>query len=161
MMKDEHIIDMLEQAPLAALSESELNMIGAHTRVCRVCLQAYEAAQLSTLLVKERAAETFEPSPFFQTRVLAALRERQAAGSPLKMWKAAKALVSAMTATVAALAVLTFVVPADTNEIRQVASNGYSAEEVILDQESSSAAEQMSYEQVLATIYAADDIEAR
>lgn len=159
-MKDEHIIDILEQAPLAALSESELNLIRAHTRVCRVCLQAYEAAQLSTLLVKERAAESLEPSPFFQTRVLAALRERQAAGSPLKMWKAAKALVSAMAATVAALAVLTFVVPADTNDVRQVASNSYSAEEVILDQDSSSP-EQMSYEQVLATIYSADDNEAR
>jgi hypothetical protein len=159
-MKDEHIIYVLEQAPLAALSESELNLIRAHTSVCHVCLQAYEAAQLSTLLVKERAAATLEPPPFFQTRVLAALRERQAAGNPLKMWKAAKALVSAMAATVAALAVLTFVVPGDSgSEFRPVASNSYSAEEVILDQDGSSP--EMSYEQVLATIYSADDNESR
>lgn len=158
-MKEEHIIDMLEQAPLARLSESELNTIRAHTSVCQACSKAYEAAQWSTLLVKERAAETFEPSPFFQTRVMATWRERQAVGSPLKMWKAAKALISAMAATVAALAVLTFVVP-DASTEQPLAANGYSAEEVIMGQENSSP-EQLSYEQVLATLYSADDNEAR
>jgi uncharacterized protein YcaQ len=160
MMKEEHIIELLEQAPLAALSEVELNTIRAHASVCQSCLKAYEAAQLATLLVKERAAETFEPSPFFQTRVMATWRERQTVGSPLRMWKAAKTLVSAMAATVAALAVLTFVVPNAGTEFPPVAASGYSAEEVIMGQESSSA-EQMSYEQVLATLYAADDNEAR
>ena len=159
-MKEIHIIELLEQAPLARLSESELNTIRAHTSVCQSCAKAYEAAQLSTLLVKERAAETFEPSPFFQTRVMATWRERQNVASPLKMWKAAKALVSAMAATVAALAVLTFVVPDAGTEFEPRAANGYSAEEVIMGQEISSA-EQMSYEQVLTTLYAAEDNEAR
>jgi hypothetical protein len=138
-----------------------LNTIRAHTSVCQACSSAYEAAQLSTLLVKERAAETVEPSPFFQTRMMAAWRERQAGNSPLRMWKAAKALVSAMAATVAALAVLTFVVPPDTStEFQPIATNGYSAEEVIMGQDGSSP-EQMSYEQVLSTLYSADDNETR
>lgn len=158
-MKEVHIIELLEQAPLAALSESELNTIRAHTSVCQSCSKAYEAAQLSTLLVKERAAETFEPAPFFQTRVMAAWRERQNVASPLRMWKAAKTLVSAMAATVAALAVLTFVVPDTSTEFQPVAANGYSAEEIIMG--GSSSPEQMSYEQVLATLYSAEDDEAR
>jgi hypothetical protein len=160
MMKEVHIIELLEQAPLARLSEAELNTIRAHASVCQSCSNAYEAAQLSTLLVKERAAETVEPSPFFQTRVMAAWRERQNVASPLRMWKAAKTLVSAMAATVAALAVLTFVVPDTSTELQPLAANGYSAEEVIMGQESSSP-EQMSYEQVLSTLYATDDNEAR
>ncbi len=159
-MKEVHIIELLEQAPLAALSEGELNTIRAHTSACEACSKAYEAAQLATLLVKERAAETIEPSPFFQTRVMATWRERQTVSSPLRMWKAAKTLVSAMAATVAALAVLTFVVPSAGTEFPPVAANGYSAEEVIMGQESSSS-EQMSYEQVLATLYASEDNETR
>ncbi len=159
-MKEEHIIDVLESTSLAALNEGELNTIRAHVSVCQACAKAYEAAQLSTLLIRERAAEAVEPSPFFQTRVMAAWRERQAGNSPLRMWKAAKALVSAMAATVAALAVLTFVVPDTGSEVQQVASNGYSAEEVILGQEGSSP-EQMSYEQVLTTLYSAEDNETR
>jgi hypothetical protein len=160
MMNEEHIIDVLERAPLAALSESEVNLIRSHANGCHACLKAYEAAQLSTLLVKERAAATVEPSPFFQTRVLAALRERQAGNSPLRMWKAAKALVSAMAATVAALAVLTFIAPDSGAEFQPLAANSYSAEELILEQDGSSP-EQMSYEQVLSTLYAADDNETK
>lgn len=160
-MKEQHIIEVLERAPLAALSEDEVNMIRAHTSDCHACRKAYEGAQLSTLLVKERAAETIEPSPFFQTRVMAALRERQAGSSPLRMWKAAKALVSAMAVTVAALAVLTFVAPQDTgSELQPVASNSYSAEEIILGQDGSTP-EQISDEQVLSTLYSADDNETK
>ena len=160
-MKEEHIIDVLERSALAALSEGELNTIREHSSNCVACAQAYEAAQLATLLVRQRAAETVEPSPFFQTRVMAAWRERQVSNSPLRMWKAAKALVSAMAATVATLSVLTLIVPMDTGtELQPVAANTYSAEELILDQDSSSP-EQISDEQVLTTLYAADDNEKR
>lgn len=160
-MKDEHIIDFLEQTPLPMLSESDVAMIRTHARGCQPCQEAYEAALLSTLLLKERAAENVAPPPFFQTRVLAALRERQAGNSLWRMWKSAGALVSAMAVTVAALATLTFVAPAETGtDLQQLATNGYSAEEVILDQEDSPQ-EQMSYEQVLSTIYSADDKEAQ
>ena len=98
---------------------------------------------------------------FFQTRVLAAMRERQAGSSLWRMWKSAGALVSAMAVTVAALATLTFVAPAESGtDLQRLATNGYSAEELILDQEDLQP-EQMSYEQVLSTIYSADDNEAQ
>ncbi len=78
-MKDEHVISILESKPLGALNENDLGLIHAHSALCESCRQACEAAQVSAMLLRERAAENFEPPPFFQTRVLAALRERQTA----------------------------------------------------------------------------------
>lgn len=161
-MRDEHIISLIENAPLASLSESDLIAIRAHADHCSDCLRALQAAQISALLLKERAAEAFEPSPFFHTRVMATLRERQANGSWAnnwalgRMWRAAGALASTMVATVAALAVLTFVIPGSqvTSEPQQVISlsNNYSAEEVLLNQ-SEQPDEPVSDAQVLNTIY--------
>ena len=165
-MREEHIINILESAPLGSLDESELVAVRAHARVCAECGRAYEAAQISTLLLRERAAETFEPSPFFQTRVLAALRERQAEAELSgfrRLWKAAGALVSSMAVTVAALAALTFI-PAGTQtdpvSPEVAAVNLYSAEDVLLD-EADLAGDQMSYEQVLTTLYESGEDAAR
>lgn len=163
-MRDEHIIGMIENTPLSGLSESELTSIRAHTDACAECLRAFEAAQISTLLLRERVAETIEPSPFFQTRVLAALRERQAASEVSafrRLWNATGALVSSMAMTVAALAVITIFAPGSqpATASQEVASvyDSYSAEEVILDQGDAAAVEQMSYGQVLSTLYESDD----
>jgi anti-sigma-K factor RskA len=161
-MRDEHIISLIENAPLASLSENDLTAIRAHTDNCSDCLRAFQAAQISALLLKERAAVVFEPSPFFHTRVMATLRERQANGSWSlgRMWRAAGALASTMVATVAALAVLTFVIPGSqvTSGPQQVSSlsNGYSAEEVLLNQ-SEQYDEPLSDAQVLNTIYDGED----
>lgn len=161
-MRDEHIINIIENAPLSSLSESELANIRAHTDQCADCRRAFEAAHISALLLKERVAEIVEPSPFFQTRVLAALRERQAANETSvlrRLWNATGALVSSMAATVAALAILTVFAPGSqpASDLKEVASayNSYSAEEVLFDQ-SVLPADQMSYEQVLATLYESD-----
>jgi anti-sigma-K factor RskA len=164
-MQDEHITGLLEGAPFASLSERELATIKAHTAACSACQRAYEAARLSALLLKERATESVEPSPFFQTRVLAALRERQAneAWSFARLWKSAGALVSSMAALVALLAGLTFLAPATqptTTQTLATVSNPYSAEDVVLAQDDSSS-EQMTDGQVLTTIYAADDDQTR
>jgi biotin carboxyl carrier protein len=168
-MRDEHIISLIESAPLASLSENDLTAIRAHTDQCSGCLRAFQAAQVSALLLQERAAETFEPSPFFHTRVLATLRERQAANGSWanswalgRLWQTAGALASSMVATVAALAVLTFVIPgsqvASGQQLSSLANN-YSAEEVILDQ-NPQPDEQLSDGQLLTTIYSGEE-EAR
>jgi hypothetical protein len=162
-MRDEHIIGIIENAPLSALSESELAHVRAHAGRCAECLRAFEAARVSTLLLRERAAETVEPTPFFQTRVLAALRERQAAGEVSafrRLWNATGALVSSMAATVAALAVLTLFAPdsptATVTPEMASAYNSYTAEEVLFDQ-GEAPADQMSYGQVLSTLYESDE----
>ncbi|HEX8139341.1 MAG TPA: hypothetical protein VF544_17395 [Pyrinomonadaceae bacterium] len=151
-------MSIIESAPLNALSESDVAKIRAHTQSCPECLRAFEAAQLSALLLRERAAVEAEPSPFFQTRVLAALRERQAQGAGLsfkRLWKATGALVSTMAAGVAALALLTIFAPGPQPTVgpqSQQAYSAYSAERVIFEREALPE-DQMSYGQVLATLY--------
>ena len=158
-MRDEHIISLIENTSLASLSENDLTMIRAHTKDCSNCFRAFEAAQVSLRLLKERAAvqasSDFGPSPFFHTRVLATLRERQAVNDSWafgRLWRAAGALASSMVVTVATLAFLTFVIP-DT-QLASVSQTGPSAEEVILDQAQS---EEVSEGQVLTTIYGGDE----
>jgi len=156
-MKDKHIINLLESGPLAELSESDLSEVRSHAGECAGCHQAFEAAQIAALLLKERAAETFEPSPFFHTRVMATLRERQATNERWawsRMWRSAGALASSMVATVAALAVLTFVIPSQVTP-ETTALSAYSAEEVILNHGESD--DQVSDGQVLTTLYEADE----
>ena len=148
---DRHVTDILESAPFAELSETELASVRAHAVRCAV---------------KERAAAVFEPSPFFQTRVMAALRERQASNAPFsfaRLWKSAGALVASMAATVALLAGLTFVAPQTASETTtDVASvaNPYTADEVILNQ-AEAAGDDVTNDQVLSTIYEQDDDNAR
>jgi|GEM_PF-285081 len=185
-MTDKHITDILDSMALSDLSESDLESVRTHAALCSDCKRAYEAAQLSTLLLQARAAETFEPTvtyqhhpnfagslqaraaetfeptPFFQTRVLAALRERQAQSKSVfqRLWEASGALVTSMVATVALLAVLTFFVPGIQPATQQqeivTASSSYSADEVFFNQ-GESPAEQMSYEQVMATLYESEE----
>jgi hypothetical protein len=159
-MKDKHIINLLESAPLAELSETDLSEIRAHAAECAGCLQAFEATQIAALLLKERANETFEPSPFFHTRVMATLRERQATSEQWawsRMWRSAGALASSMVATVAALAVLTFVIPGQITTVTSEATalNAYSPEEVILNH--GEAEDLVSDGQVLTTLYGVEE----
>ena len=162
-MRDEHIKRLLDEAPLSSLGKAELAAVRAHVEGCEDCRRAASAAQLSTLMLKARAQEVFEPSPFFQTRVLAALRERRAAADEgwtlARLWKSAGLLVSSMTATTAALAVLTFVAPQEQVTAQQFsAATPYTAEALIFGE---AEAEQMTYEQVLTTLYGSEDEEAR
>jgi anti-sigma-K factor RskA len=157
-MNQEHIISLLDERPLADLSESELGTIRVHISDCAECRREYDAAQVSAFLLLERSAETFEPSPFFHTRVMATLRERQNANQAWawsRLWRAAGALASSMVVTVAALGVLTFVAPGNPEVIPDIAANSYSAEEVILNGET--ADEQSSDSQILKSLYGAED----
>jgi len=160
-MKDKHIIEILDSASIAHLSAGELSEVQAHVRDCVSCRNAYEAAQLAELVLQNRAQVTIEPSPFFQTRVMAALREQNAVESVpamFRLWNSAKALVSSMAVTTAVLAAFSFLSPATpvTSTTEQTASI-YSAESVVLGHNNDDA---LSYEQVLSAIYDEED-EAR
>jgi hypothetical protein len=158
-MKQNHIINLLESVPFASLSESDHREIRVHTTSCDGCARAYKAAVVSTSLLKEGAGEVFEPSPFFQTRVLAAIREQQSEVRGLaRLWRAAGALASSLAATVALLAVLSFMVPSTQTNADASAFNRYSAEEVILDQ-TEIAQGQVSDAEVLSALYQSDEDE--
>ena len=156
-----HITEILDNTPLANLSESELRTIRAHAATCVDCEQAFEAAMISALLIKERVSEAGENSlnanPFFQTRVLAAWREQQATdgGSAFRrLWNATGALVASMAATTAALAVLTFAVPANDATNQQTgALIPSSAEAVVLNQDQA----EISNDELIGAIYSDDD----
>jgi hypothetical protein len=158
-MKEHHIIEVIDSVALASLSQIELDEVKVHTRECATCRAAFEAAQLSALTIKQRAQVKIEPSPFFHTKVLAALRERQTVESVpayVRLWKSASALVSTMALATISLAVLTFVYPDPATAVTEQVIVADAAEAVILDQLD----EQLTYEQVLATIYDEED-EAR
>ncbi len=154
-MNEKHIIEVLDNTSIARLSEIELTEIRAHVKECLGCRDAFAAAQLSAAILKQRVQVVVEPSPFFQTRVMAALREQQAVESVpamFRLWKSAKVLVSSMAVTTAALAALSFALPATpAPSVEQAAA--LSAESVIMGQ----ASDEMTYEQVLSTIYADED----
>jgi hypothetical protein len=157
-----HITDILDNTPFAELSQGELQTIRAHAEDCSDCARAFAAAQLSAMLLKERTSAAAEralnANPFFQTRVLAAWREQQAAGSAWslrRLWNTTGALVASMAATTAMLAVLVFAAPAEgTNQV-QAAAVPYSAESVVFDQDQDDS--QMSNDQVISAVYDADE----
>jgi anti-sigma factor RsiW len=158
-MKEKHIINILESVPFASLSESDHREIRVHAANCDACARAYKTAVVATSLLREGAGEVFEPSPFFQTRVLAAIREQQSETRGLaRLWRAAGALVSSLTATVALLAVLSVMIPSTQSTAEAYLFNRYSAEDVILD-ESEIAQDQVSDAEVLSTLYQTDEDE--
>lgn len=151
-MKDKHIIEIIDSVAFASLSQIELDEVKSHTRECATCRTAFEAAQLSALVMKQRVQVKVEPSPFFHTKVLAALRERQSVESVpafVRLWKSASALVSTMALATVALAVMTFVYPDPATAVTEQVVAADTAEAVIFDQLD----EPLTYEQVLATIY--------
>lgn len=156
-MKEKHIIEILDGASLANLTKSEMETIRAHTKNCQECSRAFEAAQVSALMIKERVEETIEPSPFFHTRVMAAIRERKAAevSAFKRLWDAAGSFVYSMTAAVAVLVAVTFFSFGFQTEstTTQDSFAQYSAEEVLLTEESAASDEQLTDEEIFSAIY--------
>ena len=157
-MKDKHITEVLDNAALASLSQAELAEMRAHAQDCETCRRALAAARVSAVMIKERAQVVIEPSPFFQTRVMAAWREQQSVESVpaiLRLWRSSRALVSSLALGTVGLGILSFVIsaPATTTTLDQTASSAYSVDSVMFGQDD----EQLSYDQVLNAIYTDDE----
>jgi hypothetical protein len=155
-MNNNHIVNFLESRSLASLSAAELEMIQAHTAGCSECLLAYQAAQASLSLLQQRASVVVEPPPFFQTRVMAAIREQKLAPRRLgflNVWQTARPVIASIGAFVAMLLALTFfnnVEPA--SEPSDLASvNDSAAEWAMVD--SDDAGDEMTYSQALTVLY--------
>lgn len=164
-MRSEHILDILDGKAFGELSEIEKQTISAHTAQCKSCLHAFKAAQISSVLLKANAAQTFEPSPFFQTRVMANLREKQLSRNPFlafgRMWKASRTLVAMMTTIVAALIALTIFAP-EFNKVSSAsvsAFDSYSPDVVILNKRVTT--KEPTNEQVFQIIYESGNSEKK
>lgn len=141
-MKDRHIIEILDAARFAELGTDELKTVQNHCAECSNCRQAFDAAQISAVLLNVQASrETVQPSAFFQTKVLNALREKQAIRKPLaafgRWWQAAYPLVCSMLLIVITLGALTFLAPKSNADEAVSTYNLYSTDAVILNQKPS------------------------
>jgi hypothetical protein len=162
-MRDNHIITTLEEKSVSRLSEGEIAAIEAHTADCPRCLLAYEAAQTSSSIIRARASETIDVPPFFNTKVMASIKERElSAELPAleRMWRAAGALVSMMAALVVVLICLTIFNygPNSQPQSTEIASsqNVYSPEYVVFEG-GDTAGDNLAYDQVLGTMYDSED----
>ena len=160
-MRNEHILEILDEKAFSEISEAEKKSIESHTAKCSACLQAYQAAKITSLLLKTSVTQNFEPSPFFQKRVMASLREKQAKVSPLfafaRMWKASGTLVAMMITTVFVLVALTVFAP-NYNQVSGAtisASDNDSADIVILDGKMPT--KEPSNDQIFQIVYGADN----
>jgi hypothetical protein len=160
-MKNEHILDILDEKSFADFDEAEMSFIKAHAAQCVDCFQAFEAARISSVLLKTHAAESFEPSPFFQARVMANLREKQAKINPFaaltRLWKASASLVVMMITMVVALIALTIFAPnLNSSSAGNISSfDNYSTDMVIMNERLPG--REPTNEQVFQIIYASDN----
>ncbi len=155
-MKNEHILKLLEQQPISSLSDDERSRIEVHITTCSDCLRAYQAARASAALLRARAEELVEPSPYFGTRVMAALGE-SASGQEFTlaaMWRPIRAMVTSMVFFVAILVALTylnnFTSPTDSQYL-STDNSLYSPESVVL--ENGDLTGELTNSQVLLTLY--------
>ena len=157
MTRAEHIVDLLERGRLDRLTAAERARAEGHARGCASCARALEAARLADELVAARAESVLDMPPFFETRVLAALRERAGAADERsigRMWRAARALVLGMAAAVVLLAGAAYVTQP---EPPSPPSEMYTAEWRALET-SESSSDDLSDEQVVAILYDSENV---
>lgn len=161
-MPDKHIIRTLEEKPFDSLNGGEIASIESHIAFCGECKSAYDAACVAASLIHARAAERVQVGPFFNVRVMAAIRARRLSPeeAPLvRMWRAAGALVSGIAVLLAILVGMTiFSKSTDSQmELRMAASqNLYSPEYVVLEHGDPDD-EELANDQVVSTIYDLED----
>ena len=161
-MPDTHIIKMLEEKPFSSLSPADIARAESHTGSCDECKSAYNAARIAALLIEVRASEIVEVGPFFRTRVMATIRERQlSAEEPalIRMWRAASALVSSMGILLVILTGFTIFSASDlvmppTDVVSS--QNLYSPEYVVLDR-GGLGDDELANDQLIPTMYDLED----
>lgn len=154
-MKSEHILDILDKQRFDELSIAEKNLIENHSAECSSCSVAYKAARISSVLLTTSVAQNFEPSPFFHTRVLANLREKEIVKTPFfainRLWRASASLIALMVTIVLFLAITTIFAP----QSKVSAGEVDSAEIVII--EGRSPIRFLNNDQVFQEIYGTDN----
>lgn len=161
-MPDTHIIRTLEEKPFDSLSGDDIASVESHIAICDECKCAYDAARVAASFIQARTAETEDVGPFFNTRVMAAIRESRLSTeeAPLvRMWRAAGALVSTMAILVVMLAGMTiFSENPDSQTDLTIASsqNLYSPEYVVLER-GNLGDDELANDQVVSTIYDLED----
>jgi hypothetical protein len=155
-MMERHIIEILDEKGLGALDAAELDTVRAHASHCADCRCGLEAARVSGALLTARAAVPLpEPSAFFQSKVLAAIREKQNLRKPIeafrRWWQVAYPMVCSMLFVVITLALLTVLAPRPDSAQAASTYRLYSTDSIILNQ---NPPRSITNEQALEVIYA-------
>jgi|SRR5215471_11904517 len=162
-MAENHIIDLLDAKPFIDLSDAERSTVDSHVVTCIKCRSAYESSRIASSLIETRTSETTEAGSFFKTRVMAEIRARQLSSEPalIRMWKAARALVTTMALLLVMLAGITiFTSPIDFQEQTSVTGPGvYSPEYVVLAL--GDADDELANDQLIQTIYDSEDSDGK
>ena len=166
-MRDMHIIKLLEEKPFYSLSGGDIASAESHIASCGECKSAYDAARVAASLIQTRASETIDVGPFFKTRVMATLRERRLSSEEpalVRMWRAAGALVSTMTALLVILAGMTIFSQRSDSQMQgpsvAVSQNLFSPEYVVLER-GDLVDDELANDQVVATMYDLEDVDGQ
>jgi hypothetical protein len=161
-MRCKQVRDAIAQNPLGRLDRDLSIAILAHCEGCAECRRQLDGAAVATSLIKARASQEIEPSPFFQTRVLAAIRDRAAVAGRLsaeRMWNSARAIIASMVAVVVILLALNLFAPHPPLEpvAGDSGRNGYSVETVVMEDNNAAPDDSLTSGQVLDTVFASGD----
>jgi len=159
-MAENHITDFLDARPFKDLSDSERSTVESHIVTCIKCRSAYESSRVASSLIEARTSEVTEAGSFFKTRVMAEIRARQLSSEEpalVRMWRAARALVTTMALLLVVLAGITiFTHPIDFQEQPSVIGpEVYSAEYVVLARGDGD--DELANDQLIQTIYDSED----
>jgi hypothetical protein len=152
-MQEEHIIELLDTRPLSDLKANELSAIDEHTTNCSRCREAFYASQISNLLLRSRVELNFEPAPFFETKVMAAIRDEQVQIGPFsffRIWREANHLIYSMAALALILGLLTLSQPAANNTNMRLST----MDPLLIVYGTDSNFDELSYSQVMLDLYA-------
>ena len=148
----------LDSISLNHASEEVVQEIRIHADQCRACREAFTAAILSAELLRARIeeSETLQPSPFFESVVMNAIRAGKAVSTPIaaftRWWKATSSIL-AFSASISVILIVVALMTSTTEDVPTVSStssNLYPTEAVLLDQTST---KDMTNEQVLQVVY--------
>jgi hypothetical protein len=159
-MSENHITNFLDAKPFSDLTDGEIATVESHIISCIECRSAYDSARIMSSSLRARTAEIVGPGPFFKTRVMAEIRSRQLTSEEpalIRMWKAARVLVTTMALLLVVLAGITIFTHATDIQERTASSgpNVYSPEYVVLAQGDFD--DELANDQVFETIYASED----
>ncbi len=153
-MNNQHILEILDEKRFDDFGGDELENIQSHCARCSPCRQSFEAARISSVLLKVRAENpAIEPSPFFQAKMMNALRAKQNLRKPIaafrRWWQASSVLVCSMLLLVFAFVALTLLAPKSNTDEAVSTYNLYTTDSVILNQKPRN----LTTEQTLEVIY--------
>lgn len=154
-MRVVHVTEIIDRKGLGTLADDERELVEVHAAECAECAEALFSARFALGMLRSHS-ETVKAAPpaFFETRVLAAIREKNVEKLPFwsfrRWWQASYGMVSAMVLIAAVLGMLTLFAPASNDQADMSNYSIYSTEADILNQRS---ARDLSREQLLEVIY--------